>query len=466
MKSKPKLSFWQIWNLSFGFLGVQFGFALQNANASRILSNLGANLDSLSLFWLVAPTMGLLVQPLVGAASDKTWTRLGRRSPYILGGALLSMTAMFFMPNAPYVIVAGGTAALVFGAVMLALMDGSFNVTFQPFRALVADMTPDEQRNVGYSVQSVLINFGAFFGSILPYILTSAGILNTAPEGEVPPSVIWSFYIGGSILLLSVLVTVFRTKEYPPKEFMEFININAEENKPILEKAITEEKPKKESFIKLLKSMPKTMQQLAIVQLFSWFPLFLMWVYSTPAIAQHYWNTPIGDSSSEAYNEAANWVGICFASYSVFAALFSILMPKFIKLTSRKTVYSFSLVMGGLGYISMMLFKDPNLLFLSMFGIGIAWAAILAMPYAILSGSLPQKRMGIYMGLFNLTVVIPQIISGLFSGMILKNIFNNNAIYILVLAGVVMIIGSFFVFRVKDVTAEHANQQGGAAGGH
>jgi maltose/moltooligosaccharide transporter len=460
IKTKPKLSFWQIWNLSFGFLGVQFGFALQNANASRILSNLGADLHSLSLFWLVAPIMGLLVQPLVGAASDKTWTRLGRRSPYILGGALLSMTAMFFMPNAPYVVVAGGTAALIFGAVMLALMDGSFNVTFQPFRALVADMTPDEQRNVGYSVQSVLINFGAFFGSILPYILTSAGIMNSAPEGEVPPSVIWSFYIGGSVLLLSVLVTVFRTKEYPPKEFVEFINTDEEAN------VQAEEKPKKENIFKLMGKMPKTMKQLAVVQLFSWFPLFLMWVYSTPAIAQHYWNTPIGDSSSEAYNEAANWVGICFASYSVFAALFSILMPRLIRLTSRKIVYSFALIMGGLGYISMMFFKDPNMLFVSMFGIGIAWAAILAMPYAILSGSLPQKRMGIYMGLFNLTVVIPQIISGLFSGMILKNVFHEHAIYILVLAGAFMMIGSIFVFIVKDVSAEQAVKNGGVTSGH
>lgn len=437
MKKQPRLSFWQIWNLSFGFLGVQFGFALQNANASRILSNLGADLHSLSLFWLVAPVMGLLIQPVVGAASDKTWTRIGRRSPYILGGAIFSMIAMFFMPNAPNVISAGGVGALIFGAVMLAVMDGSFNVTFQPFRALVADMTPEEQRNVGYSVQSFLINVGAVIGSALPFILTAIGVQNDAPAGEVADSVIWSFYLGGSILLLSVLVTVFKTKEYPPEKFDEYNNITAED------------KEKKESIFSLLKNLPTTMKQLALVQLFSWFPLFLMWVYATPAIAQHYWNTPVGDASSAAYNEAANWVGICFAAYSLFAALFSIIMPWFIRKTSRKIVYSFALVFGGIGYISTYFFHDQYMLLVSMVGIGFAWAAILAMPYAILSGVLPAKSMGVYMGLFNLTVVIPQIISGVFGGTILKVFFQEQAIYILVLAGVLMLFGSVSVFFIK-----------------
>lgn len=437
MKKQPRLSFWQIWNLSFGFLGVQFGFALQNANASRILSNLGADLHSLSLFWLVAPVMGLLIQPVVGAASDKTWTRIGRRSPYILGGAIFSMIAMFFMPNAPNVISAGGVGALIFGAVMLAVMDGSFNVTFQPFRALVADMTPEEQRNVGYSVQSFLINVGAVIGSALPFILTAFGVQNDAPTGEVADSVIWSFYLGGSILLLSVLVTVFKTKEHSPEKFEAYNNITAED------------KEKKESIFSLLKNLPTTMKQLAIVQLLSWFPLFLMWVYATPAFAQHYWNTPIGDASSAAYNEAANWVGICFAVYSLFAALFSIIMPWFIRKTSRKIVYSFALVFGGLGYISTYFFNDQYMLLVSMVGIGFAWAAILAMPYAILSSVLPAKSMGVYMGLFNLTVVIPQIISGIFGGTILKVFFQEQAIYILVLAGVLMLFGSVSVFFIK-----------------
>ncbi len=437
MNKQPRLNFWQIWNLSFGFLGVQFGFALQNANASRILSNLGADLHSLSLFWLVAPVMGLLIQPVVGAASDKTWNRFGRRSPYIFGGAILSMIAMFFMPNAPYVISAGGVGALIFGALMLAVMDGSFNVTFQPFRALVADMTPEDQRNVGYSVQSFLINVGAVIGSALPFLLTWLGVQNDAPIGEVAPSVIWSFYLGGAILLLSVLVTVFKTKEYPPEKFDEFNNITAED------------KEKKVSFFQLLKNMPTTMKQLAVVQLFSWFPLFLMWVYATPALAQHYWNTPIGDADSPAYNEAANWVGLCFAAYSLFAALFSVSMPYLIRKTSRKSVYSFALISGGIGFISTYFFHDPNMLFVSMIGIGIAWAAILAMPYTILSGSLPAKQMGAYMGLFNLTVVIPQIVSGLFGGSILKVFFQEQAIYILVLAGVMMMMGAVSVFFIK-----------------
>ena len=450
MKSKPRLSFWQIWNLSFGFLGVQFGFALQNANASRILTSLGADPHDLSFFWLVAPIMGLLVQPVVGAASDKTWTRIGRRSPYILFGALVSMIAMFFMPNAPLVVKAGGAGALAFGVIMLALMDGSFNVTFQPFRALVADMTPEEQRNVGYSVQSFLINVGAVIGSALPFILTAAGIGNVPEAGKVAPSVIWSFYIGGSLLLISVLITVFKTKEHPPKEFEEYNDITEED------------KAQKESFWKLLMNMPKTMKQLSIVQLFSWFPLFLMWVYSTRAISQHYFGVPLdfdaqtetNETIKEAYNTAGNWVGICFAAYSLVAALFSIVMPSLIKLTNRKTVYSLALILGGIGYISAYFFSNQYMLLVSMIGIGIAWAGILSMPYAILSGSIPAKRMGIYMGLFNLTVVVPQILSGVLGGPILTSFFGGEAIYIWVLAGVFMILGSIAVFFVKDVSAQ------------
>lgn len=460
MITKPKLSFWQIWNLSFGFLGVQFGFALQNANASRILTSLGADPHNLSFFWLVAPIMGLMVQPIVGAASDKTWTRLGRRSPYILFGALISMVAMFFMPNAPLVVKAGGAGALAFGVVMLALMDGSFNVTFQPFRALVADMTPDEQRNIGYSVQSFLINVGAVVGSALPFILTAIGVSNEAESGKVASSVIWSFYIGGSLLLLSVLVTVFKTKEHPPKEFEAFNNITEAD------------KAHKESFFKTLVNMPKAMRQLALVQLFSWFPLFLMWVYSTTAISQHYFGVPVDyhaesatDAVRRAFDEAGNWVGICFAVYSLVAAIFSVLMPMIIRRSNRKTVYAGSLLLGGLGYISTFFFHNQYMLLISMVGVGIAWAGILAMPYAILSGSLPAKRMGIYMGLFNLTVVVPQILSGLFGGPILRNFFGGKGIYILIMAGVIMLIGALLVSFVEDKSSENAEIAKGS-GGH
>lgn len=437
MRKKPLLTFWQIWNLSFGFLGVQFGFALQNANVSRILSSLGADLNHLSLFWLAAPTMGLIIQPIVGWASDRTWNRLGRRSPYLLGGALVSMIAMFIMPNASHVVAF--MLPVLFGAIMFALMDGSFNVTFQPFRALVADMLPDEQRNLGYSIQSFLINAGAVIGSILPYFLTNVlGVRNIADNGQVPPSVIWSFYIGGSVLIISVLITVFRTKEYPPAEFNAFNNVTEKENL------------QKSSFLKTFKSMPKTMIQLAIVQFFAWFALYLMWVYTTPAVAQHYWHTHIGDAQSEAYNKAGNWVGIIFGAYSFFAALFSILMPWMAKKTSRKTVYSLALFAGAIGYISMYFFNNPHYLILSMVGVGIAWASILSMPFAILSSVLPAHKMGVYMGIFNFTIAGPQIISGLLGGNILKYFFHEQAIYILILAGVSMFIAGICVVFVKD----------------
>lgn len=442
MKKQPLLSFWQIWNLSFGFLGVQFGFALQNANVSRILSSLGADVHALPLFWLAAPIMGLLVQPIVGAASDRTWNRIGRRLPFILGGALVSALAMMFMPNSALVI--GFMSPIIFGAVMLALMDGSFNVTFQPFRALVADMLPEDQRNLGYSIQSFLINVGAVIGSILPFVITNIfNVENVAPEGQVPSSVIWSFYIGGSVLIVTVLVTVFRTKEYPPKEFNEYKNITEEEQH------------EKSNFFKTMMSMPKTMIQLAVVQFFSWFALYLMWVFTTPAVAQHYWGTQVGDASSEAYNLAGNWVGVIFGAYSLFAAIYSVIMPWFAKYTSRKFVYAFSLVCGGIGFVTMYFFNNPNLIIVSMIGIGMAWAAILAMPYAILSSAIPAKKMGVYMGIFNFTIAGPQIVSGILGGVIVKYLFGQQAIMMIVLAGVSMLIGALTVYFVKDQVVEN-----------
>jgi len=431
MSKKPKLSFWQIWNLSFGFLGVQAGFALQNANVSRILSNYGADLHHLSFFWLVAPIMGLIIQPWVGAASDRTWNRMGRRKPFIFGGAIAAALGMFFMPNSH--IAMAILPPVVFGAIMLALMDASFNVTFQPFRSLVADMTPDEQTNTGYSIQTLLINLGAVIGSFLPFVLTKVlGVANTAPEGQVPPSVVWSFYIGGSILLLSVLWTVFTTKEYNPKEFKEY---NQSDDS-------AHEANEKMSFWQTLKSMPPIMGKLAIVQFFSWFALFAMWVYTTPAIAQHIWGTTIGDSASADYNEAANWVGVLFGLYSVFAAVFAIFLDKIANRLGRVKTYSLSLLMGGLGFLSMYIFSGQYALIVSMVGVGIAWAAILAMPYAILARSLPADRMGVYMGIFNITVVVPQIVSGLLLGTILKLLFHEKAIFMIILAGISMLLAS------------------------
>ena len=435
---KPKLSFWQIWNLSFGFLGVQIGYSLQNGNTSRILEALGADVHSIGYFWLAAPLAGLIVQPIIGLSSDKTWTRLGRRIPFIFFGAIVSALAMFFMPNAEYFTYL--LPPLAFGAVMLLLMDTSFNVTMQPFRALVGDMVNDDQRNLGFSLQSALINFGAVFGSLLPWILAKAGIANVPAAGEkVAASVIWSFYIGGAILLISVLWTVFKTKEYAPKEHAKYNNIDLE----------AAEKKEKTSILKLIVDAPKIFWQLGFVQFFSWFALFLMWVYTTRAIANQVWGPEALDAKSIGFNEAGDWTGVLFAFYSAVAAVFSLLIPSIAKLIGRKKTYSFSLVLGGIGLISMFLVHDKNLLLACMVGVGFAWAAILAMPYAMLSGSLPADKMGVYMGLFNATITLPQITAGVL-GSTLIAFFGNSPMAIIVIAGASMLIAGLGVFFVKE----------------
>jgi len=435
---KPKLSFWQIWNLSFGFLGVQIGYSLQNGNTSRILEALGADVHSIGYFWLAAPLAGLIVQPIIGLSSDKTWTRLGRRIPFIFFGAIISALAMFFMPNAEYFTYL--LPPLIFGAVMLLLMDTSFNVTMQPFRALVGDMVNDEQKNLGYSLQSALINFGAVFGSMLPWILAKAGVANVPAAGEkVAASVIWSFYIGGAILLISVLWTVFRTKEYAPKEHALYNDIDLEA------KAVTE----KTSILKLLSNAPTIFWQLGIVQFFSWFALFLMWVYTTRAIANQVWGPEALDPKSIGFNEAGDWTGVLFAFYSAVAAIFSLLIPSIAKSIGRKKTYSFSLLLGGIGLASMYFVHDKNILLLSISGVGLAWAAILAMPYAMLSGSLPADKMGVYMGLFNATITIPQIAAGLLGSTIIA-LFGGFPMAIIVIAGVSMLIAGLAVFFVRE----------------
>jgi maltose/moltooligosaccharide transporter len=438
---KPKLSFWQIWNLSFGFLGVQIGYSLQNGNTSRILEALGADVHSIGYFWLAAPLAGLIVQPIIGLSSDKTWTRLGRRIPFIFFGALVSALAMFFMPNAEY--FAYLLPPLLFGAIMLLLMDTSFNVTMQPFRALVGDMVNDDQRNLGYSLQSALINFGAVFGSLLPWILAKIGLANVPAPGEkVAESVIWSFYIGGAILLISVLWTVLKTREYAPKEHAEYNNIDLD----------NAEKKEKLNIINLIVTAPKIFWQLGIVQFFSWFSLFLMWVYTTRAIANQVWGPEALDAKSIGFNEAGDWTGVLFAFYSAIAAIFSLLIPTIAKSIGRKKTYSFSLLLGGIGLISMLLIHDKNILLGSMIGVGFAWAAILAMPYAMLSGSLPADKMGVYMGLFNATITIPQIAAGLL-GSTLIALFGGEPIAIIVIAGISMLIAGFAVTFVKETTS-------------
>lgn len=478
--TQPRLSFWQIWNVSFGFLGVQFGFALQNANVSRILSDLGADLHSLSLFWLVAPIMGLIVQPIVGSASDRTWNRLGRRRPFILAGAIAAVIGMILLPNAP--IFVAFLAPMLMGALMVALMDASFNVCFQPFRSLVSDMVPPSQRNVGYSIQSLLINIGAVIGSILPFVLTNViGLENTAQMGEVAPSVMWAFYIGATVLLGTVIWTVIRTKEYAPDEYNRYKGLSdadvaemSKEKAPLFQRL--------GEFFDLVINMPKTMKQLAVVQFFSWFALFIMWVYTTPAITQHIWNVDkqwfdpafiaaapvVPETITMAKGAAGDWVGILFAAYSVFAAIFSIFLARLADKFGRKMVYAGALALGGISYVSFLLFQDLTMvnvnllitevtvplgavkLLIPMIGVGIAWAAILAMPYAMLAGALPANKTGVYMGIFNFTVAAPQIVSGLTAGWILSSVFENDAKYIIVVAGISMLIGAIAVFFVKE----------------
>ena len=435
MAKKPYLSFWSIWNMSFGFMGVQIGYSLQSGNTSRILSALGADVDHLSYFWLAPPLAGLIVQPIIGLFSDNTWTRLGRRIPFILIGAIISALAMCFMPNSEFFTYI--LPPLFFGAFMLLFMDTSFNITMQPFRALVGDMVSEEQRNQGYSVQSFLINAGAILGSLLPFILTWIGISNIPAAGQkVAPSVIWAFYLGGGILLLSVLWTSFRTKEYPPEEYRKYNNLKETETV-------------KSTFFELLQEIPMTMWRLAIVQFFSWFALFMMWVYTTQGVAQNVWNTVAGDGTSAAYNEAGNWVGVIFAGYSLFGALFSLIMARLATKFGRKTVYMLSLLAGGAGLISMVFIHNQFGLIFSMVGVGIAWAAILAMPYTILSAALPPDKMGVYMGIFNATITIPQIAAGLLGGIILTFV-GGQAIFMLGVAGLSMVVAAVSVVFVKE----------------
>ncbi len=429
---KKRLSFWQVWNMSFGFLGIQFGFALQNANVSRIFETLGASIDEIPILWIAAPATGLIVQPIIGYLSDRTWGKLGRRRPYFLVGAILASLGLIIMPNSPALWVAAG---------MLWMMDASINISMEPFRALVADILPSDQRTTGFAVQSFFIGTGAIVASALPYIFTNwLGISNTAPQGEIPPSVRYSFYVGAFAFISAVGWTVFRTKEYPPED-IELFERNKIENKGLVKGVI-------EIFRSFLE-MPKTMVQLAFVQFFSWFALFAMWIYSTPAVTHHIYGA--SDPTSTSYNEGANWVGILFAVYNGFAALTAFLIPWIAKKTSRKTVHMISLIFGGLGLISFYFIKDPNLLLVSELGIGLAWASILSMPYAILAGSIPSDKMGVYMGIFNFFIVIPQITAAAILGFLVRHFMGNEAIYALLAGGVSMFIAALLVMFVNDV---------------
>ncbi|QCK14987.1 MFS transporter [Mangrovivirga cuniculi] len=439
-KKMPKLSFLDIWLLSFGFLGIQFGFALQNANASRILQTFGADVEHLSWFWLAAPLTGLIVQPIVGHYSDRTWNKLGRRKPYFLVGAILASIALILMPNAGQ--FAQFMPAMFVGAGFLMIMDASINIAMEPFRALVADMLPSDQRTLGFSVQTTLIGIGAVIGSALPYILKNyLGVDNPAAENEVPLNVIYSFFIGAAVLIISILITVSGVKEYSPEEYEAFHG-----------KAPDEEE--ETGFFQIFKdfaNIPNNMWRLGLVQFFSWFALFSMWVFTTPAIAQHIYGLPVSDTSSAAYNDAGDWVGIIFGVYNGVSAVYAFfVLPWLAKVTSRKMAHSISLICGAIGFFSVYFITNEDYLVISMIGIGFAWASILAMPYAILAGSIPSGKMGVYMGIFNFFIVIPQIINGIFGGPLIKNVFGEQAIYALIIAGCSFTLAAILVVFVKD----------------
>ncbi|UIR56412.1 MFS transporter [Sphingobacterium sp. SRCM116780] len=438
---KAKMSTAQIINMSIGFLGIQTGFALQNGNASRILQTFGADVEHLSLFWLAAPITGMIVQPIIGHYSDRTWNRIGRRKPYFLVGAILTAIALILMPNAA--LFTAILPPLLIGAGMLTIMDASINVTMEPFRALVADNLPSSQRSLGFSIQTFIIGFGAVIGSWLPYVLTNYfGVEGTAAEGVIPQNVIYSFYCGAALLLTSILWTIFTTKEYTPEEIASFEDA-------ALEVETTKHRSGLLTILEDFKLMPKTMKQLGLVQFFSWFALFMMWVYTTPAIAEHIFYLKDGEKS-KLYMDAANWVGVLFGIYNAVSAVYALFLAKIANRYGRKQTHAFSLTMGGIALISMFIIKDPNLLIIPMIGIGLAWGSILAMPYAILSDSLPAKKMGVYMGIFNFFITFPQIVCGFFGGYIIKLFFHSHSIYGILLAGIFMLLGALSVLKIKD----------------
>ena len=440
-KSKPRLSFLQIWNMSFGFLGIQFGFALQNANASRILQTFGADVEHLSWFWIAAPLTGMLVQPIIGYYSDKTWCRMGRRRPYFMAGAIMASLALIFMPNAA--LLSTIVPPMFIGAGILMIMDASINVAMEPFRALVADMLPSDQRTLGFSVQTMLIGSGAVAGSWLPYILAEfLGISKTAAEGQVPDNVVFSFYVGAAVFIGAIVWTVTQTREYSPLELEAFSD-------PVSHEDIHSRKGILEIFRDFAR-IPLPMKQLGIVQFFSWFALFSMWVFTTPAVAVHIYGCDIKDTSSETYQNAANWVGILFGVYNAVSAVYAFFLPFIAKQLGRKRTHAVSLIAGGLGLISIYFIHNPSLLIVSMIGVGVAWGSILAMPYAILAGSLPARKMGVYMGIFNFFITLPQIINGIVGGPIVKRLYDSQSIYAIIMAGVLMLLAALSVSFVDD----------------
>jgi maltose/moltooligosaccharide transporter len=427
---KPRLSFWQIWNMSFGFLGIQFGWGLQLANMSAIYTKLGANADQIPILWLAGPVTGLLVQPIIGSMSDRTWNRLGRRRPYFLVGAILSSIALFFMPDSSVLWMAAG---------LLWILDASINISMEPFRAFVADKLDATQRTTGFVMQSFFIGVGATFANALPYIFRKFGVTGTTTSG-IPLTVQYSFKIGAAAFLLAVLWTVFTSKEYPPENLQEFERLKKEHRG--IGAGIAE-------IVSAVKEMPVTMKQLAIVQVFTWLGLFCMWMFFGLATAYHVFGAP--NNQSPLFDRGTEWGGICFAVYSLVCFVVAFALPKLAEITSRKAVHALALICGSIGLLSVFVIHNQYMLLLSMVGVGIAWASILSMPYAILSGSLPAERMGVYMGIFNFFIVIPEIIASLTFQPLVKQVFRNNPLYVVMLGGASLLVAALLVLRVQDV---------------
>ena len=435
---KPNLSFWQMWNLSFGFFGVQIAYALQSANISRIFATLGADPHTLSFFWVLPPLMGMIVQPIVGAMSDKTWCKWGRRKPYLYIGALVAIIVMALLPNSGSFEMTV-KAALAFGAIMLMLLDTSINMAMQPFKMMVGDMVNEEQKTKAYSIQSLLCNAGSLVGYLFPYFFTWIGVRNVAPEGVVPDSVTWSFYIGAAILIFCVLYTGAKVKEWNPEDYAKYNGIKQEE------------KGEKENIFQLLVKAPKAFWQIGLVQFFSWFAFLYMWTYTTGGIAETVWGTT--NPATEGYQAAGDWTGVLFAVQAVGSILWAMILPQF---KNAKVGYSLSLVLGAVGFISTYFIHDQYMLFVSFLLVGCAWAAMLAMPFALLTNSLSGKAMGTYLGLFNCTICLPQIVASLVGGLILGIVggevvdgVQTGQIAMLVVAGVALLLGAVAVFGIS-----------------
>jgi len=436
-RERPLLTFWQIWNMCFGFLGLQFGFALQNSNVSRIFQTLGASIDDIPVLWIAAPLTGLLVQPLVGYYSDRTWTRLGRRRPYFLVGAILASFALLAMPR---------SGALWIAAGLLWILDASINISMEPFRAFVGDQLRPAQRPGGYAMQSFFIGIGAVVASMLPWLLARAGVSNHAAgavgAAAIPDTVRYAFDLGAVVLFAAILWTVLRTREYPPEQLNAFADSTLSPAGAVAEGGAG----MLSAIVRDIRQMPQAMRRLAPVQFFSWVALFAMWIYTTPAITQVHYHTT--DSASDAYNEGANWVGVLFAAYNGFAALAAVVIPFMVRRFGLRASHAINVWLGGIGLISMQFIHDPQWLLLSMLGVGFAWASILALPYALLSDSVPAAKMGLYMGVFNFFIVIPQLVAAGLLGFVLKAFMGGAPMQALTLGALCMFIAGFLALRV------------------